>query len=76
MYEDILEDLSQKLNGNFFIMPSSIYECIIHDESSNNTQFLKDLIFSQNKEVVAKNEFLSNSVYRYSADSKKIEIAE
>lgn len=48
----------------------------MHDESSNNTQFLKDLIFSQNKEVVAKNEFLSNSVYRYSADSKKIEIAE
>ena len=76
LYEDILEDLSQKLNGNFFIMPSSIYECIMHDESSNNTQFLKDLIFSQNKEVVAKNEFLSNSVYRYSADSKKIEIAE
>ena len=76
LYEDILEELSKKLNSNFFIIPSSIYECIIHDGASHDAQLLKEILLSVNEEEISKNEFLSTSVYRYSADNKKIEIAE
>lgn len=76
LYDDILEELSEKLKGDFYIVPMSIHECVIHDAASNNAKFLKNLILNQNEEDVLIKDFLSNSIYFYSAERKKIEIVE
>lgn len=76
LYDDILEELSERLKGDFYIIPMSIHECVIHDVASNNAQFLKNLILSQNEEDISIRDFLSDSLYFYSATRKKIEIVE
>lgn len=76
LYDEILEELSKKFNGNFYIVPSSIYECIIYDAASKDIEFLKNLIVDQNKKLISIHDFLSDSLYFYSANRKKIEIVE
>lgn len=76
LYDEILEELSQKFNGSFYIVPSSIYECILYDAVSSDVEFLKNLVLDQNKKLVSIHDFLSDSLYFYSADRKKIEIVE
>lgn len=70
LYPGVLDTMAEKLNGNFFILPSSIHEVIVvPDNEMVNIKDLQAMVKEVNAEQVAPDEVLSNSVYWF--DSKE-----
>ncbi|MDF2537734.1 MAG: hypothetical protein K0S76_755 [Herbinix sp.] len=76
-YDGILERVSDYFQTGFFILPSSIHECIIVPERkiSFSPEALKKMVKEVNAEQVQEEEILSNNVYYYSSSEKKISIS-
>lgn len=77
IYDSILEAIGEKLETDFYILPSSIHECIIVPaleglEESDLQKMVKEI----NKEYVDPEEVLGDSVYRYDLCEKRIRITE
>lgn len=73
----LLKDVLGKLNGNYFILPSSIHEIILcPDNGWADVNELKNLVCEVNQTVVRQTDFLSDSVYYYYADTGTIKICE
>lgn len=71
---DILRDAAGRL-GNFFILPSSIHEVIlVPDDGDMDAEYLKETVVYANRSVVEEKEQLSDSVYRYNAESDEVEV--
>lgn len=68
MYSQIFENLSQKLNADLYILPSSIHELIILKADAAEANELKEIVHSVNM-TLDKEDFLSDSIYRYDKDS-------
>ncbi len=64
--------ISLKMGGNFFILPASVHECFILPFRNAKLGELEDMVRQVNKEVVLPEEQLSDHVYLYDADAKKI----
>lgn len=64
--------ISSKLGGNFFILPSSVHECIILPFRNAKLRELEDMVRQVNREEVLPEQKLSDYVYLYDADAKKI----
>lgn len=76
IYESVLERIYQKLGCNFFVLPSSIHECMILPvESRFSAEHLKEMVQEINDEYVDESEILSDSVYFYDGCEKKLRIA-
>ena len=73
LYDDILERLSEIFHGGFYIVPANVYECILC-EASKDPQLLIDTIFTVNRKDSSASDFLSDSLYFYSSETKKVEI--
>lgn len=72
---DCLEKISNVMNGDFIIIPSSIHEVLILPfHSQNDVEELKAMVADVNDKYVAENEILSYNVYHYSAQDKRIYI--
>lgn len=71
---DAMEDLSKKMGGNFYILPSSIHEClaVMQHEDDGEVEALSAMVHEVNITQVAPADLLSYSVYEYIADEKKI----
>ena len=66
LYPDILKEVHKKLQTVFFVLPSSIHECIIMpDVGSVTAQSLRSLVTEMNEQFLDAGEVLSNQVYRY-----------
>lgn len=75
LYEGLLEDISKKLNNNFYILPSSIHEIIVlADNDTYEKEFLRNMVCEVNMTQVDRQEVLTNSIYYYNYDKKKIEM--
>ncbi|MDF2819848.1 MAG: hypothetical protein K0R15_289 [Clostridiales bacterium] len=73
LYPGILEKMADKLNGNYFILPSSIHEVIVvADDEKVDKEQLKCMVKQVNSDMVEAEEILSNSVYTYDRDKKEI----
>jgi hypothetical protein len=73
LYKDVINVLAEELNGNLFILPSSIHEIIvIKDDGFVGKDELVDMVKDVNLTQVAEEDFLSDSVYYYSADEQRI----
>ena len=76
-----LESISEKLGGNFFILPSSIHECIAvpenltEDDTATQASNLREMVYEVNRNEVSIEERLSDNVYYYDSEKKKLEIA-
>lgn len=68
--EDLRAEIRDKIGGEFYILPSSIHECIAVSADSINERELAEMIQSVNMTEVADTEILSNSPYFVSADLK------
>lgn len=77
----VLESISEKLGGNFFILPSSIHECLAiakdltEDDTATQVSNLRDMVHEVNCNEVSIEEQLSDNVYYYDSKKKKLEIA-
>lgn len=74
---DALRRASEILGGGFFILPSSLHECILvpEDGDGESAQELAKIVREVNDTQVAKEEILSYHVYRYDRENENIAIA-
>lgn len=70
-----MEGISEKLGGDFVIIPSSIHEVIILPLNTADTDTLNGMVNDVNASEVAPLDVLSNHVYKYDATAKKVVIA-
>ncbi len=66
LFDDVLEQIAQKLQSDIYIIPSSIHEVLVLAKEEN-TEYknLKDMVMSVNVNHVEPQEVLSDSVYFY-----------
>lgn len=73
LYDHILQDFSQQVGGDFFILPSSIHETIlIPCRETMRTEALNDMVREINATEVSPLDRLSDHVYRYDAHTEQI----
>ena len=65
LYEDILKDIRTQLGEDYYIIPSSINETIIVPCSTIDAEYTKNMLRNVNRNVVARQEMLSDNVYRF-----------
>ena len=72
----VLAEAGEKVGEDFFILPSSIHELLLVPASAGmQLSDLQAMVHEVNSTEVAPDEMLSDSVYHYSVQSKKLEIA-
>ena len=76
-YPGFMEQASEKIGGDFFVLPSSIHEVLlIPDEGKTDFHELASMVQSINESQVAPAERLSDNVYHYDKADKVFELAE
>jgi hypothetical protein len=66
LYPNVLHEFAERINMNFYILPSSIHECIlVPDNGKMNKASLKEMVKDVNDSQVSADEVLSNEVYYY-----------
>ncbi len=74
--KDLMERFAEQAGGNFYILPSSIHDLILlPDDGSVSAECLKEMVREVNKSVVAREEWLSEDVYYYDCEEKKVRIS-
>ena len=73
LYDQVLEKFSKKVKKDLFILPSSVHEVILVPavKGISKTE-LTNMVKEVNTEAVEEGEILSDHVYLYRMDSKKI----
>ena len=75
--KDLLEECAGKLQGNFYILPSSVHEILLLAERPEmEAEDLREMVRCVNREEVSREEWLSENVYYYDREKGEIEIAE
>ncbi len=69
--EELLQKTKEEM-GNFYIIPSSIYEVILVKADMTTPEDLRDMIGSVNESVLSPEDFLSSNAYYYDG---KLQIA-
>lgn len=73
LYSRVLEDISNQLDEDFYILPSSIHETIILPVSkSSSRDVLDEMIAEINRTQVADEEVLSDHAYYYSRKENRL----
>lgn len=73
LYPNVLEQIAEQLNSHFYILPSSIHECIIIPASGCfSREFLNNVVTEVNESELDEVEVLSDHAYYYDRDRKKI----
>lgn len=75
IFEKNLFELSKGLNDDLYILPSSIHEVIAVPSSLGDPVELAEMVQQVNMDVVDVSERLSNQVYHYDMDSRKLSMA-
>ena len=72
-YPDFMDEVSEKLGGDFFILPSSIHEVIMvpDDGEDNNALTLLSIVREVNETEVSKEEKLTDAVYHYDSMTRQ-----
>jgi hypothetical protein len=75
LYPGMMEEVSDLLGGNLYIIPSSIHELIaISDRTEAHSQYLKDMIRLVNRTQLPPQDILSDSLYYFDRETGKITI--
>lgn len=75
LYEDNLHKLAERLETDLYIMPSSIHETIAVSTDMGDPNELAQMVNEINMDQVALEERLSNQVYHYDKDLRKLSMA-
>lgn len=75
LYEEKLHELAEKLGDDLYILPSSIHEVLVVSAELNDPETLAQMVFDINMDQVDIEERLSNQVYYYDKDLRKISLA-
>lgn len=73
LYPYVLDYFAKRSGKNLYLLPSSIHEwIIIVQQEEYSEELLKDMVYDVNHTQVASDEVLSNQVYFYNKDTKRI----
>lgn len=73
LYDGMLEKIHEKIDENYYLLPSSIHEMIIVPESNSpSREHLNEMIAEVNQTQVDEEEFLSDCVYYYNGSTKTL----
>lgn len=75
IFEKNLYELSKGMGEDLYILPSSIHEVIAVPASMGNPEKLAELVLQVNTTAVDVSERLSNQVYHYDRDARKLSMA-
>ena len=75
LYEDKLYTLATELESDLYILPSSVHEVIAVSASMGDPNELAEMVAEINMDQVALEERLSNQVYHYDKDLRKLSLA-
>lgn len=76
LYDGLLKKIGEKLQKNYFVIPSSIHETLICVEKTDcDARMLKEFIQDINQSYVDPNEFLSDHPYYYDRELDRLELA-
>ena len=71
MYPNFMDEVADKLGGDFYIIPSSIHETLLFPAKDvENYHDLEAMVREVNETQVAPEERLSDNVYHYDAEAK------
>lgn len=75
LYPGVLAEIAEKEGSNFYILPSSIHETILlPDDGTHMSDALKRMISEVNSTQVAAEEVLSDSLYYFDSQTKRVSI--
>ena len=75
MYKGLLQNVSETMGSDMYILPSSIHEVICIKPDMNDPGDLYEYIQYVNKECLEPKDVLSRSLYYYEADRQRLLIA-
>lgn len=75
LYDDVLSEISERVESDLFIIPSSVHECLAVSVEYTDAKELAEMVETVNEEKLEENEILSNNVYRFNAKDKTIALA-
>ena len=77
VFEDVLVSISQRVDGNYYLLPSSRHEMIVvpDPEGTSKPSELRQMVYEVNREQVANEDFLSDNIYYYDKKKGKLAIA-
>lgn len=75
LYEENIHELAEKLGNDLYILPSSIHEVLAVSAEVNDPGILAQMVKEINMDQVDLQERLSNQVYYYDRDLRKISLA-
>lgn len=76
IYDSVLQEIGEELGSDFWILPSSIHECIILPKNTEMTvEELTELVQEVNRTEVSEEDFLSDHVYEYEVLGHRLRIA-
>lgn len=70
--EEFLEKLAEELDGDLFLLPSSIHEVIAVPAEGNDLDAFRDIVRDVNRTAVSAEDFLSDAVYCYSRGQGRV----
>ncbi len=77
LYETVLEAVGERLENDYFILPSSVHECMIIPVMPEfHPRELREIVCEINEECVAEEEILGDTVYRYYREEKRLSAVE
>lgn len=75
-YPEVQEKIAKQLNGDYFVLPSSVHEVlIVPDQGNMEYQELKDMVNEVNATQVSPDEVLTGEVYSYDKESRQLMFA-
>lgn len=75
-YPEVMDQLGEKMGGDYFILPSSIHETlVVPDNGELDFHDLRDMVKEINASQVLPEERLTDEVYHYDANDKVFEKA-
>lgn len=75
LYEDVLYEVAKRLDSDLYILPASLHETIAVSADNYDPYELAQMVEEININEVSVNERLSNQVYHYDKDLRKLTMA-
>lgn len=75
LYEENLHKLAEKMGTDMYLLPSSIHEWLAVSVDKGEPEMLADMVQVINREKVRLEDRLSNNVYHYDKDLRKVTMA-
>lgn len=76
-YDNFMDYATEKLGGDFFVLPSSVHEILLVKDDGNTTyDTLKEMVEQVNATEVRPEDKLTDSVYHYDSKNRIFELGE